>query len=368
MEYWGFSLCPGSADGEDRRSIHQLLDRVQAAEDAGLDGWSFAEHHFNARYSLTPSPNLMVAAASQRTTRLRLGNMVTVLPYHHPLRVAEEIRVLDALTDGRLEIGFGPGGFPQEQAAFGLEPSEVREMFETSLSLVLDFLGDVPIDYDTTWWHGKGAFVAPATTQRPRPPLWLAIISDASLTRAARLGLHCNTSFAYPALLEHRLRLYDEEWQRQRPQLRRGKFGVLVQVVVAETEAEAVRHGKEPMLERLGLLVKSFGARPGGAEDPAARDRARIHEHVSGLSFAGLIAESLVIFGSVDQCVEQLERLRTAGVDTITAWVHFDGLDASFAEQSIRLLGEEVAPRLEGRDRLSAPRPPDRRREVPAEA
>lgn len=355
MEYWGFSLCPGSDPGDHSGLIHQLLDRAELAEGAGLDGWFFAEHHMDPSYSLTPSPNLMVAAASQRTRRLRLGNMVTVLPYHHPLRVAEEIRVLDALTEGRLDIGFGRGGFPHEQAAVGVQPSEVEKMFEASLGLVLDFLGDSPVDYKTTWWRGKGAFVVPAATQQPRPPLWLGVISDESLARAARLGLNCNSSFAYPELLEHRLRLYDREWERGQPGRPLGKFGVLVQVVVGETEQDAVRHGKEPMLERLGLLIKGIGGRPGTPSGGAAAGRERIHHHVSGLTFEGLIAESIVVFGSVDQCVEQLERLRTAGVDTITAWVHFDGLDPSFADQSLRLLGEAVVPQLEGRGGLVAP-------------
>jgi len=105
MRYSGFSLCDGAAGYTHIETLSHLLRQVEIADQGGMDGWFFAEHHDNAVYSLTPSPNLLVAAAASRTEQIRLGTMVTVLPYHHPLRAAEEIRLLDALTGGRLEVG-----------------------------------------------------------------------------------------------------------------------------------------------------------------------------------------------------------------------------------------------------------------------
>ncbi len=104
MRYSGFSLCDGAAGYTHIETLSHLLRQVEIADQGGMDGWFFAEHHDNAVYSLTPSPNLLVAAAASRTEQIRLGTMVTVLPYHHPLRAAEEIRLLDALTGGRLEV------------------------------------------------------------------------------------------------------------------------------------------------------------------------------------------------------------------------------------------------------------------------
>ena len=121
MKYWGFALSEAVSSHTHQESIEHLLNQVEMADRFGLDGWFFAEHHAKATYSLTTSPNLLAAAASQRTQRLRLGNMVTVLPYHHPFRAAEEIRLLDVLTNGRLEIGLGRGAIRYEQAAWGVD-------------------------------------------------------------------------------------------------------------------------------------------------------------------------------------------------------------------------------------------------------
>ena len=349
MEYWGFSLCPGANEGSHPKAIRRLLQRVQVADDAGLDGWFFAEHHSDPQYSLTASPNLLVAAASQTTRRMRLGNMVTVLPYHHPFRAAEEIRLLDAMTNGRIEMGFGRGGFPHEQAAFGLERGEVPDMFETALELVLQFLTEEHVDYQTKWWRGRAATLVPGPTQSPHPPLWQSVVSDASLGRAARLGMHCNTSFAYPELLEYRMRLYSDAWDEHQPGMPTGKFGVLVQVVVADGEDEALHSAKQALEQRFERLVQGFGSPRATGPDPGFESRHRIYRHVSTLSFQELIEESLIVFGSVDQCVEQLDRLRLAGVDVITAWLHFDGLDSDFTDRSLRLLCDEVIPRVERR-------------------
>jgi alkanesulfonate monooxygenase SsuD/methylene tetrahydromethanopterin reductase-like flavin-dependent oxidoreductase (luciferase family) len=323
-----------------------------------LDGWFFAEHHAKASYSLTTSPNLLVAAASQRTSRLRLGNMVTVLPYHHPFRAAEEIRLLDVLTNGRLEIGLGRGAIRYEQAAWGVERSVTHEMFEVGFELLMRFLTEDTVDYDTQWWKGSGASVSPDPIQKPYPPMWMAAAADHSFDKAARLGMHCSTAFLYPEMRKARLAAYHEAWANYQPGLAPGKFAVLAHVVVGETEAEAIKFGKKFVESEVEHFLHVISSRPAQGEDPSYASHAAIYEHMTNMSFEQLVDESLIIFGSVDHCVEQLTELRNSGVDLVMAWIQFSDLDYEFANRSLRLFAEEVLPRVEQRDKPSEPLAP----------
>lgn len=350
MEYWAFSIGEGSPGRSHRESLSDLVHRVHIADKAGLDGWFFGEHHSNAAYALIPSPHLLVATVAPKTSRLRLGTMATVLPYHHPLRVAEEIRLLDALTGGRLEIGLGRGGIPQEQAAWGLDREEVSKVFESGCELLLRLLGEEGIDYETPWWRGRSVTVVPEATQQPRPPIWLTAVNDASIERAARLGLHCAGSFSYLGLLRARLGRYRQSWAEHQSDRPNGRFAALALVVVAESERKAIRHGKEAMLARLNHFVRVFGAAERSSHGRSVRSE--FSERVSNLSFTGLLDEGVVVFGSVDQCAEQLDRLRETGVDVMVC-LEVGGLEHGFAGSSLRLLGEEVIPRVESRSQLA---------------
>ncbi len=344
MEYWAFSIGEAMPGQSHAQALDDLVTRVQTADRSGLDGWFFGEHHSDAGYSLIPSPNLLVATVAPTTERLRLGTMATILPYHHPLRVAEEIRLLDALSGGRIEIGLGRGGTPHERQAWGLAAEEVGDVFDAGCELLLRLLGEERIDYETAWWRGRSVAVVPEATQSPHPPLWLTAVSDRSIERSAQMGLHCAASFSYLEMLQARLDRYREAWEEHRPGQPPGKFSALALVVVAETEREAVRHGKEAMLARLNHFVRVFSvASRRAGQDP---NRSTFSSRVSAMSFPELLHEGVVVFGSVDQCVEQLDRLRQTGIDVLVC-SQVGGIDHDFADAALRLLGEEVIPKVE---------------------
>lgn len=323
----------------------RLLRQVCVADRGGIDGWFFAEHHTKADYSLTPSPNLLIAAASQITTQIRLGNMVTVLPYHHPLRVAEEIRLLDALTNGRLEVGIGRGGGTDEQAAWGVDVEEVSAMMTEGTQLLRRLLTEESIDYSTKWWTGQAVTVVPEPTQRPYPPMWIAAVSDESIEWAARLGFNCSAAFGYPDLLAERLARYHACWEQCHSGAKPGRFGVLATVIVADTEREAIRYGKDVVLERYEHFGRAFGHSPA----PAHR---RIAQYLTEASLDDLIRDGLAILGSPEQCAAQLSLLDERGVDVLMAWVQPAGLDRDFAEASIDRLCHDVIPRLKDKSRV----------------
>src|SRR5947207_3334504 len=139
MEFHVFDVTGGGQ--HDQAMVYERHFRqLELAERGGMDGYWFAEHHFDPAFNITPSPNLLIAAAASRTRRIQLGNMCNVLPYHHPLRAAEEIRMLDLLTNGRLQVGLGRGSLFHEQRGWGVPREETAERFEVTWDLMRRFL------------------------------------------------------------------------------------------------------------------------------------------------------------------------------------------------------------------------------------
>jgi alkanesulfonate monooxygenase SsuD/methylene tetrahydromethanopterin reductase-like flavin-dependent oxidoreductase (luciferase family) len=144
--------------------FRERLELVQAAEQAGFVRFHTTEHHLS-RLDATPSPGLLLAAATQRTSRIRLASLVHIVPLYHPLRLAEELIMLDGLSAGRLDVGVGKGISPPEHRLFGSDPATARERFETQLDTVVEILSGTPFD---------GAPIPFRPVQEPYPPLWYA--------------------------------------------------------------------------------------------------------------------------------------------------------------------------------------------------
>jgi alkanesulfonate monooxygenase SsuD/methylene tetrahydromethanopterin reductase-like flavin-dependent oxidoreductase (luciferase family) len=163
---------------EDRLALIQAYDR------AGFYAYHLAEHHGTA-LGMAPSPNVFLAAVAMRTKALRFGPMVYALPLYHPLRLAQEICMLDQLSDGRLIIGFGRGSSPAELRFYGVDPAEAEAMFRRNLPLVLEAL-------ETGVYREPGR-AAPldeielkvSCLQKPTPPVWYGVHSPESAERAA---------------------------------------------------------------------------------------------------------------------------------------------------------------------------------------
>jgi alkanesulfonate monooxygenase SsuD/methylene tetrahydromethanopterin reductase-like flavin-dependent oxidoreductase (luciferase family) len=114
----------------------ELLEQAEAADEWGFDSFWVAEHHFH-EYGAVPRPPVLLAAAAQRTRRIRLGSGVVVLPFDHPLRVAEDYAMVDVLSGGRLNLGVGSGYLKHEYAGFGVDPEDKRARFDEALEILL---------------------------------------------------------------------------------------------------------------------------------------------------------------------------------------------------------------------------------------
>jgi alkanesulfonate monooxygenase SsuD/methylene tetrahydromethanopterin reductase-like flavin-dependent oxidoreductase (luciferase family) len=315
--------------------IASRLDFAVAAEAAGISHYHVTEHH-GTPLSVCPSPALFLAALSQRTTKLRMGALVFVLPAHEPLRLAEEIAVLDQLTHGRLDVGVGSGVSPYELAYFGVDASEARDRYAETLAVVLQALetgrmthrGKLLRDYDVELSVGP--------VQRPHPPLWYASSNTNSADWAAAndvnfVGRWGGGTFA--AAAESYWRTWRESRQTNgRADQQLPRVGVAANVYIGSSDAGAVDRYRRASDVHFRQLLKLW------------------HEHDNHhFDFmadvdAGL-ARGTALAGTAETVRDQLvEQVRQAPVNYFEATLAFGDLSPAEAANSLAAFADTVMP------------------------
>jgi alkanesulfonate monooxygenase SsuD/methylene tetrahydromethanopterin reductase-like flavin-dependent oxidoreductase (luciferase family) len=169
--------------------IANRLDFAVEAERAGIAHYHVTEHH-GTPLSVCPSPNLFLAALSQRTRTMRIGVLVNVLPMHDPLRLAEEIATLDQLTGGRLDVGVGSGVSPYELGYFGIDAGQARARYAETLKAVTRALATGRMRHSGTLLRDYDVELSVGPVQRPHPPLWYASSNTATAEWAGANGVN----------------------------------------------------------------------------------------------------------------------------------------------------------------------------------
>ena len=182
---------PWDPDAE-HRLLHEALEQVELADRLGFDHVWEVEHHFLEEYSHSSAPEVFLAAASQRTSRIRLGHGIVQLPaaVNHPARVAERIATLDLVSDGRVDFGSGEGTSEMELNGFGVERASKREQWEEALDVVTRLLVEEPFaGYEGKFVSMPPRNLVPKPLQRPHPPLWVACSKRDTIHLAATKGI-----------------------------------------------------------------------------------------------------------------------------------------------------------------------------------
>jgi alkanesulfonate monooxygenase SsuD/methylene tetrahydromethanopterin reductase-like flavin-dependent oxidoreductase (luciferase family) len=172
--------------------LRNALEQVELADSLGFDYVWEVEHHFLEEYSHSSAPEVFLAAASQRTRRIRLGHGIVQLPvgFNHPARVAERIATLDLVSDGRVEFGTGESSSEAELRGFGVDRATKRAQWEEALDVVTRLMVEVPFaGYDGDFVHMPPRNLVPKPLQRPHPPLWVACSRRESILMAAEKGI-----------------------------------------------------------------------------------------------------------------------------------------------------------------------------------
>lgn len=179
-------------EGDERRVLTEALEQVELADRIGIDCVWVVEHHFLEEYSHSSAPELFLAAASQRTSRIRLGHGIVQMPpaYNHPARVAERVATLDILSGGRVEFGTGESSSATELIGFGIEPAAKREMWEEGVRVALRCMTETPFaGHVGTHVTLPPRNVVPKPVQKPHPPVWVACTRRDTIHLAAQRGI-----------------------------------------------------------------------------------------------------------------------------------------------------------------------------------
>jgi len=338
----------GRPDGDVDR-VTEVVRLAEEAEAAGLRSLWVAEHHFQGG-GACPSPPVVLAACGMRTRTIRLGSLVSVLPFHRPVDVAEEYAVLDRLIAGRLNLGIGSGYLASEFAGFGIDPATKRDRFDESLATVLDAFAGRPI-------RPGGAEAAAVTlnvvpVQQPHPPLWVAVQRREAAPHVARRGLSI-------ALIPYATVSTPEELGEVIADYRRALPGGTVGSVAAAVHL----YGGE----RVDLAREAFHryVRSRHATGSTFLER-KTQERPEHATPEAMEQADLAVFGEPTEVVRRLERYAAAGVDDLLGIFDFGGLPTDEVVRSVRAVGEAwrdvhpPSPPAEGPGRWTPPTPAGR--------
>ncbi len=206
-------------EGDELRLYQEALDQVELADRLGIDYAWEVEHHFLEEYSHSPSPEVFLAACSQRTKQIRLGHGIVLMPpgYNHPAKVAERIATLDLVSGGRVEFGTGESASRAELEGFGIDPAHKREMWREAIEQVANMMVMDPYPgYEGKFFSMPCRNVVPKPVQKPHPPMWIACSNRETIHIAAKLGLGALTfAFVDPAEATHWVTDYYETLKRE---------------------------------------------------------------------------------------------------------------------------------------------------------
>ena len=227
------------------RLVDEMAVEAQQAEKYGFDSFFVTEHHQEPSGYL-PSPLPLLAALAARTSTIRLGTGIAVLPLYHPIRMAEDCAVIDIISKGRLILGVGMGYQEVDFAAYGLRVSERVSLFEEGIEIIKRAWTEEKLYFVGKRYTLTNISVTPKPVQQPRPPIWIAAVGDEAMKRAGRVGdALLADSFQLPARLKPRVDLY-----RQTAASRGNRAQVVLfrEGFVAGTRDEAVREYEAALL------------------------------------------------------------------------------------------------------------------------
>lgn len=308
----------------------RALERIEIMDRAGYDAVWLAEHHFTT-FSVCPSIHMMGTLAAARTRRLRIGTAVSLAAFYHPLRLAEEVALLDVLSAGRVNWGAGRGFDRTEFTAFGVSAEESASRFRETVEIVLKAWTSERLTFEGRHFRFDDVEVLPKPLQQPHPPVWVAASSEPAIEWAAERGL---------AILMDPHSAHGEIARKQRLYLERlGRSGHSLEgrdIPVARLVAVAPSRGEAKEIARRGArwIVESYAGpahRPvvpfGGIETSGAGDP--VERYLDGV----------VLFGTPDEVVDQIAKLREEmRLDYL--------LCAPLSHGSFTLFTDEVLPRI----------------------
>ena len=323
------------------------LDQAVYGETLGFESVWPVEQHFNAEFSLLPSPLLWLAALAERTRTIRLGIGIILLPLSHPVRVAEEVATLDTLSNGRVEFGIGRGVFPSHFAGFGVPQEESRERLLEGLELILRAWTQERFSYQGRFFQIKDLSVVPKPVQQPHPTVHVAANTAETYELMGRLGYSILSASQVNtfAKLRELIPLYRRAYRAAGHQgSDRETLTLLSPVFVGESAAQ-IRDTVEPSIMR--FIQSVINAFPPIQDDGSDQSRL-LQEAADRLRRTTFeqVCEAMAVYDTPEACVERLKRLEEEfGMGRMLCWFNTGGLiPHEQVKRSMQLFADKVMP------------------------
>jgi alkanesulfonate monooxygenase SsuD/methylene tetrahydromethanopterin reductase-like flavin-dependent oxidoreductase (luciferase family) len=349
MKFGMFYLFSDFGNIPQDQIFHEVLDEIAYAEELGFDSVWLPEHHF-AVYGMLGNPLTFAAAIAQRTTRMKIGTAIMVLPFQHPLRVAEDAALVDALSGGRLLLGLGRGYQPPEFHGFGIPQEDSSAMFVESFEILRRALSGEKFTYDGQFWKiEEPTEIFPKPIQKPHPPFYLASVSSKSVEVAARHGMPLLRSPQFSDLDAVKA-TFDDYRERMRefghdPDALDQPLSVRTYVAPTDEEAKAETPHLVWFYHLLATLLPGAPGRPmpsAGYEnyprDPLALSEVTVDD----------VWNRGTCFGSPERVIDLMKRyMHACGTTSFMVQMRIGGLEHDKVLRSMQLFAEHVMPALE---------------------
>jgi alkanesulfonate monooxygenase SsuD/methylene tetrahydromethanopterin reductase-like flavin-dependent oxidoreductase (luciferase family) len=353
MQFGWLTLALSPSPEEDAARIGQQIEQACLAERLGFSDVWLTEHYFTGE-SVYNDSLLFAAALAMKTERVRIGFAVVQAPFHHPVRLATQLALLDNLSNGRIDVGLGKGTVYNEYefVGHGLTSADSRERLAETVEILERAWRGQPFRYDGRFHRVHVPALRPKPVQQPGPPLWRSVISPASFEECGRLGLPILTARLPVAKISERWALYDKGLQaggHDAAARRRllGQSALWRNVYVAESDAQAedelaalLTEARAHMMHvREAYNPPDFAPAPETLNpwtDPRVKDDVAIP----------YVLETGSLYGSPKRAAEQVAELRDAGVRHLLCQTGFGAMSHARNTASMRRFGEQVMPQF----------------------
>jgi len=315
------------------RQFDERLKLIELYEKNGFHAYHIAEHHATP-LGMAPSPSVFLAAVAQRTKRLRFGPLVYTVNLYHPLRLIDEICMLDQMSGGRLELGVGRGISPYEVGYYGVDPATGPERFAEALQVILKGLTEERLDHAGKYFTFKDVPMEMHPVQRPHPPLWYGANSLESADRLAKQACNTVVGMKADAVGQFSAR-YRAAWKALgRKDEDMPLIGLSRHIVVGDTDKEAQGAAKRAFLLWYDALIHLWRAHGVGLPRQLIPEK-----------FEDALAEGYIIAGSASTVRERMKRDNgIAGINYCLCRMAFGDLSLEESKRSVELFAREVMP------------------------
>lgn len=364
---------------DDHAVVEETIEQCVLADKMGFDYVWFVEHHFLTSFSMSPCPEVIFGALSRLTKRIRLGFGVVILPYHHPVRVAERVAMVDHMSKGRVDFGTGRSA-PYEQTGMGIDPRDTRDMWAESLEMIPKIWEDGLFSWEGRFWNVPPREVRPKPYQKPHPPIWVAALQPSTYRLAAEKGIGVMAlSVAAPSVLESHIKEYKATVGKAKP------VGNAVNdqwlsatMAYCDTDNQAARElaakslktffgpDRPYLKDQVGVyekLIESWGGVPDHLQANFARYIKKEDGSDAGVDLSGgsgqiaqaiwnqfdadtLADRGVTVSGDPESCLKAIRIHEAIGVDQLQFLMATETIPHEKVMSSIELFGKYVIPEL----------------------